>query len=148
MFLIVLISVIIYIIGVIAIYHNMYNIDKIRKIKFIILGFIVVLIITSVLVLISSNNIVIENREYKSYKNYIGITKTTSILLFAPINAIISLPYMGNLLNQYTEKRITKEQLKKKILIFGVVLVLIIIFEVSYIKDFETGLIKNALNRK
>lgn len=146
MFLILVISLIIYIIGVIAIYHNMYSVDKSKKIQFIMVGFLVILLLTMLLVFISSNNINIENREYKSYSQYISTTKTMSILLFAPINSIIVLPYIGNLLNKYTDQRINGEQLKKKILICAVILILVVIFEIGYVKDFQTGLIKNALN--
>ena len=146
MFLILVISLIIYIIGAIAIYHNMYSVDKSKKIQFIMVGFLVILLLTMLLVFISSNNINIENREYKSYSQYISTTKTMSILLFAPINSIIVLPYIGNLLNKYTDQRINGEQLKKKILICAVILILVVIFEIGYVKDFQTGLIKNALN--
>lgn len=148
MFLIVIISLIIYIIGAIAIYHNMYSVDKSKKIQFIIVGFLVILLLTMFLVFISSNNIKLENREYNSYSQYIGTTKTMSILLFAPINSIIVLPYIGNLINKYTDKRINEEQLKKKILIFVAILILVVIFEIGYVKDFQTGLIKSALEAK
>ncbi len=145
MVLIVIISLIIYIIGAIAIYHNMYSIDKAKKIRFIVIGFIIVLIITIVLVSVSSNNIEIQNKEYKSYEPYINTTKTMSILLFAPINSIISLVYIANILNKYTDKRIDENKLTKRFLIFGIILILVIIFEIGYITDFETGLITNAL---
>lgn len=134
---IVIISLTIYTIAAIAIYYNLYNFDKTKKIKFIILGCIIILLITTIIVLISSINI--------EEKEYLGITKTTSILLFAPINSIIVLPYIGHLLNKYKDKKITEEQLKKKFLIALVLLIIIVIFELGYIKDFQTGLIQNAI---
>ena len=147
MVLIIIISLIIYIIGAIAIYHNMYSIDKAKKIRFIVVGFIIVLAITIVLVAVSSNNIIIKDTEYKAYKPYIGTTKTMSTLLFAPINSIISLVYIANILNKYTDKRIDENKRAKRVLIFGIILILLVIFEIGYIRDFETGLITNALKR-
>ena len=143
MFFIIIISLIIYTIATIAIYHNLYNFEKSKKIKFIILGYLAVLIITIIIVFISSANMEIE---YKTYKEYINITKSASILLFAPINTILFLTYAGNVLNKHKDKRINDEQLKKKFIILFLLLIVIIIFEVGYIKDFETGLIRGAIN--
>lgn len=133
---IVIISIVIYTVAAIAIYYNLYNFDKTKKIKFIILGSIIILIITTIIVFISSINI--------EKKEYLGITKTTSILLFAPINSIMVLPYIGHLFNKYKDKRITEEQLKRKLLIALVLLILVVIFELGYIKNFQIGLIQNA----
>lgn len=119
------------------IYHNMYNYDKGSRIKLLIAGFIITFIITVIICNISSGSI-------NTNANYLSIVRNTAILLFAPINAIISLPYIGNVLNKYKEKRITKEQLKKRLIIFSVILIIIVIFEVGYIKDFEIGLLKSA----
>ena len=141
MFFIAMISIIIYIIAIIAIYHNVYNFDKSQKIKFIIIGCIIILVITILLVLLGSANVELPNKEIKDYKEYLGITKTTSILLFAPINAIMVLPYVGNLLNKYIEKRISEEKIKRKFLFLLIIMVVIGIFEVSYIKDFQIGLL-------
>ena len=100
--LIFIISLVIYVIAGFVIYHNMYNFDKSEKIKMIILGFIVTLIMTTIICFISSNNINTENTQY------ISIIRNTSILLFSPINSIIFIPYIGNLLNKYKDsKKIT-----------------------------------------
>lgn len=137
MLLIFIISIIIYIVAGIMIYHNLYNYDKSSKIKFIIFSFIIVFAITVIICFISTNGI---NEDSK----YIRISRNTSILIFAPINAIISLPYMCNTFNKYKAKRINETNLKRRIIIFSIVLILILIFEIGYIKDFEIELINNA----
>lgn len=141
MLLIFIISIIIYIVAGVMIYHNMYNYDKSSKIKLIIIGFIITLIITVIICFIST-------RKINANANYISVARNTSILLFAPINAIISLPYIYNILNKYKDERISEAQLKKRILIFSIILIFIFIFELSYIKDFETGIISNAVKSK
>lgn len=107
MLLIFIISIIIYIIATIMIYHNIYNYDKVNKIKIIIIGFIVTFIITVIICFISSNG-------SSTNANYNSIARNTAILLFAPINSIISLPYVGNLLNKYKGKTINDTRAKKE----------------------------------
>ena len=148
MFLIFIISIIIYVVAAIAIYHNVYNFEQNKKILFIIIGLIVVFIATWILVTICSSNIEIPNREYKSYEEYIGTTKLTALLLFAPINAIIFLPYIGNTLNKYAEDRIDKEQVQKRFLILLLIIFVVSIFEIGYVKDFQIGLIEGALRSR
>ena len=136
--LIFVISIILYIVAIVMTYHNVYNLEKINRIKLIVLGFISTFIITLIVCMISSSSI---NSEY------LPMVKKMTILLFSPINAIIILPYTGNILNKYKEKKIDKKILKKKFLILVMILVIIFIFEIGYIKDFENGLITNAMKR-
>ncbi len=133
-----IISFIIYVIAGFMIYHNMYNFDKSKKIKTIIIGFIITLILTIIICCISSNNIDIENTQY------VSIIRNTSILLFSPINSIIFIPYICNLLNKYKDNRIDEQQLKKRLIILCIILILIVIFELNYIKDFQIGLLRNV----
>ncbi len=137
MLLISIISIIIYIVAGVMIYHNLYNYDKSSKIKLMAIGFIITFIITVIICFISASGI-------NASANYVSIARNSSILIFAPINAVISLPYICNMFNKYKEKRINETQLKRKILIFSIILIFIVIFEMSYIKDFEIGLINNA----
>ncbi len=139
MLLISIISIIIYIVAGVMIYYNLYNYDKSSKIKLMIIGFIITFIATVIICFISANGI-------SASANYVSIARNTSILIFAPINAIISLPYICNVLNKYKDRRINETQLKRKILIFSIILILIFIFEMAYIKDFEMGLISSAIN--
>ena len=141
MLLIFIISIIIYIIAGVMIYYNMYNYDKLIKIKMIVSGFIIVFIITVIICFISTGGI---NANVK----YISIARNASILIFAPINAIISLPYISNTFNKYKDKRINQTELKKRILIFSIILIFVLIFEIGYIEDFETGIINSAISNK
>ena len=132
-----IISFIIYVIAGFMIYHNMYNFDKSKKIKTIIIGFIITLILTIIICCISSNNIDIENTQY------VSIIRNTSILLFSPINSIIFIPYICNLLNKYKDNRIDEQKLKKRLIILCIILIFIVIFELNYIKVFQIRLLRN-----
>ncbi len=107
MLLILTISIIIYVIAGVMIYHNMYNYDKFSQIKLITIGFIVTLIVTVIICFISTSGMVANSK-------HISVARNTAILIFAPINAIISLPYIYNSLNKYKDKRIDKARVKKE----------------------------------
>lgn len=138
MFIISIISIIIYLIGTLTIWTNIYEFEKEKKIKFIISGIAIIFIITWIIVLISSGGIQVEN-------SYLKIAKTTSLLIFAPINTIFAVPYLGNMLNKYKQNRIDEEKLKKRLLVWGIVLLVIVIFEINYINTFEIGLLRNVI---
>ncbi len=93
-----IISIIIYTIGIVIIYHNTYNLEKIEKIKFTLISAIIIFIITIIICNISTKNIQVENEEY------LKITKTTAILILSPINLIILVPYLAAGINKHKEK--------------------------------------------
>lgn len=135
MIIIAIISIIIYIVAIVAIYYNINELDKNQKIIFIIVGIIVVLILTTIICSITSSQIKIGNKEQ------IKITKTTAILIFSPINAIIFLPFVGNTLNKYKEENIDNEKIKKRLILLGVLVIIVMMIELGYIKDFQNGLL-------
>ena len=133
------ISIIIYIVAILMISTNIYEFEKDKKIQFIIVGVAIILISTWFIIQISSNGIYMDNKEV------LYIAKVTSILIFAPINTILVLPYLGNLINQYKQKRLNEETIRKKIIRFLVVLSIIVIVEINYIKSFEIGLVSSIV---
>jgi len=141
MFLVFIISDVIYIVATVMIYHNVYNLEKVEKIELIVIGFIITFIITAVICSISTGNIVTNNTEMLS------ITKNTAMWIFAPINAIIAVPYIGNCINKYKANKINSSKLKKRIGILLIVFFFLMIIETGYIKDFQMGLLQSTLNR-
>lgn len=139
MFIISIISIIIYIIAILMISTNIYEFEKEKKIQFIILGIIAMAILTWIIVSISSMGIQVENKEY------LKISKLSSVLIFAPINTMFMLPYLGNIMNKLKQERLTNGQVKIRILILLFILVMIAIIEVSYIKSFQIGMLENAI---
>lgn len=134
-----IISMIIYIVAILMITTNTYEFEKEKKIKFILIGIIVVLIITWIMVFISSSGIQVED------KHYLSTVKITSVLIFAPINTIFALPYLGNVMNQYKQKRLNEKNKKKRLIILAIVLFIIMIIEISYMKSFELGLLSSVI---
>lgn len=137
---IMMISLIIYAVAAISIYHNIYSFEKNEKIKFIIFGFAVVLFISIIICNISTSIVPNSN-------GYEKILKNTAILLAAPINSIICIPYIGNVINKYKVNIINEKQLRKRIIIEAIVIGIIVIFEIGYIKNFEIGLLANGIRK-
>lgn len=141
MFVIMILSLILYAIAIAIIYPNLYGMDKPQKIKFMAIGIGVIIVVTIVLCSISSSQIIIEN------KGITGITRNVAILIFAPINTMILLPFLGSSLNQYKEKQIVQHQMKKRMFIEIVLLLVVIIIEIGYIKNFQLGLLNSVIHR-
>lgn len=139
MFIVSIISIAIFAIAILMISTNIYEFEKEKKIYFITIGIIVIVILTWIIVNISSIGIQVENKEY------LRISKLSSVLIFAPINAIFTLPYLGNIINKLKQERLTNGQAKLRVLILLVILVLLAIMEASYIKNFQIGILSNAI---
>ena len=139
MFIVSIISIAIFAIAILMIYTNIYEFEKEKKIQFIIIGIIVMVIFTWIIVSISYIGIKIENKEY------LKISKISSVLIFAPINVIFALPYLGNIINKLKQDRLTNGQVKLRVLILLAILVILAIMEVGYIKSFQIGILSNAI---
>lgn len=123
-----------YIISVISTYQNMFAFDKINRIVYLIIGFLIITIIT---VIISKTNLQIDNKEL------IKVIQRATQVIFIPLNALITLPVIANIISKYKIKSITEKNLTKKILIISILYIGFIIFERNYIKDFQTGVLSN-----
>ncbi len=136
MFVIVMISIIIYIIAGLVIYHNLSSLEKKQKIKFILGGMIVITLFTVIICTITTAKINIQS------KQVIGITRITEILIFSPINSTIWLPYIGSTLSKYKAKEIDDKKLKKRAIIAILIIIITVIVEISYIDNFQTQLLR------
>ena len=139
MFIITVISIAIYIIAILMVTTNIYEFKKEQKLNFIIIGIFVILIITWIIVAFSSNGIEVGE------ERFLKTAKMVSVLLFAPINTIFALPYLGNVLNKYKQERLKPEQVQKRLLVLGIALIFVMIIEANYIKTFEIGLLGNVI---
>lgn len=138
MFIISIISIAIYVIAILMISTNIYEFEKEKKVKFILIGIAIIFIVTYLLVLFCSMGIQVEER-------YLKTAKMTSLLIFAPINTIFALPYLGHIMNLYKQKRINEDKMKKRVLILTILLLIVFTIENSYIKNFELGLLSSIV---
>lgn len=135
------VSMVLYAIGMVIVYHNIPAFEKPQKVRLIAIGMVVTLILTFILCNIVAGKI----EGYQ--KELIDTTKNIAILLFSPINFIILIPYLGSILSKNKDEAINDTQLKKRLFILAILIVIIIIVELGYIKDFCLGSLFSIVNK-
>lgn len=126
-----------YVISIISTYQNMFAFDKTNRIVYLITGFFIVSVVT---VIMSKANLQIDNKEL------IKIIQNSTQIIFIPLNALITLPIIANIMSKYKAKAITEDKLKRRILLIVIIYIIFFIFEKKYITNFQTGVLSN-INR-
>ena len=106
------------------------------KIKFILIGLMVLSLITWIIFNLSKIGIQYPNEDIMKELRKI------SVLLFIPINGFLSLPHMASIKSELNQVTRDDEKIKRKIIILGIVLILAIIIEILYLNDFQNGIIE------
>ena len=129
------IAFIIFVIACIAIYHNTNSYEPKKRILFIVVGMVLMYGITSLMCTTNLNGIQVKNGQ--------AVEDTVSVMkwIFTPINALISLCSIGNTLGKAKDQEITTDKAGKRLVIIAIALIIIFIFESSYIKNFITTLL-------
>ena len=110
------------------------------RIKYIVIGIFLVTIVTTIIFAISKIGINYPKAEImKKVRNI-------AILLFTPINGFLSLPHIATIKNDI-KINAKEEKVKKKIIILGIIIIISLIVEINYLKDFQNGII-GILNSK
>ena len=133
---IITISIIIYLINIAWTWKSLGDLSKSKKVAFIVIGLIAIYIITTIVFFISQNGVQYENEES------IGTIKNVLVAIFAGINGIILLPQMAKILDKVKEGEIEKNQLRNRIILWLVVLLICLIFECGYMKDTQEGILE------
>lgn len=91
--------------------------------------------ITSIICAIDVNGIDVPNED--------ALNDTLSVIkmIFTPINAMITLASIGNVVGKVKDQEITTEKAGKRLIIIVIAIVIIFIFETNYIKNFITGVL-------
>ena len=105
------------------------NIEKNRKILYIICGIFITWIITYIIYNVSKMGITYENQEIMK------TIRKVFVLVFTIVNGYILLPYSFNILEKIKNAEIGKEKVQKKIIIILVVFIIIAIFESKYLSN-------------
>lgn len=130
-----IVAFIIFVISCVTIYHNTNAFEPIKRIIFIILGLFIMYVITSIICSIKTSGLVIESEG--ALKETINVIK----IIFVPINAMIGMSIIGNILGKLKEKTIDMGKAKKRLIIGIILFIIIILFEASYIGSFITYLL-------
>ena len=112
-----------------------------EKIKFIIIGLIILFICTIIIFAISKTGIKYPNDEVLKQ------VRCIAIFLCVPINGYISLPHIAKIKSDIYTNSIEEEKSKKRIIILVSIITIITILEIFYLKDFQRGIINNLVNK-
>lgn len=137
---IILIIVILFLVLIGWMWNSLGNIEKLTKCICIVGGLVVVYIITFIIYNISKIGITYENKETMK------LIQTVFVLLFTIINGYIILPYVFKKLDQINNEEIEKEKFKKSIIILLIVILIVGIFERSYLGNIQQGIL-NMINK-
>ena len=133
---IIIITIAIYIILITWSWKSLGNIETTKKIITIAIGIIAIYLITWFVFNISKQGIVYENEQIAS-----SIGKVI-ISIFAGVNGLIIMPFIGKLLDKVNEDEIEKQVFSRKILIIVVIFLIILWLECGYMKDTQEGILK------
>ncbi len=135
MTLIIIGAILIFVVSMIWMWHNLGNIEKPRKIAFMIIGLLIMYGFTVVLYTISSSNIAYPSEEIQK------TVSNTLILVFTGLNALIFLPFIANLVDKILEEEIDKKQAKRRIIILLIIFVICVFVEKGYLGSTQEGII-------
>lgn len=135
MTLIIIGAILIFVVSMIWMWHNLGNIEKPRKIAFMIIGLLIMYGFTVVLYTISSSNIAYPSEEIQK------TVSNTLIWVFTGLNALIFLPFIANLVDKILEEEIDKKQAKRRIIILLIIFVICVFVEKGYLGSTQEGII-------
>ena len=136
------ITIILYIVLAIWIWHNLGGIEKAKKVGIIVIGILIIYFITSIIFSFSKQGIVYENLEIAK------IVKNTIVIIFTGVNGLILLPYIAKILDKINENEIEKNTFIKSLTIIAIIFVVCIFLETGYMKSTQQGILQiyNSIN--
>ena len=130
------VTIILYIILISFTVHNLGTVmDTKIKIAFVVVNILIVFIATLVTFYISSSGIQYDNIEI------LNKIRNLIIAVFVPVNGIALLPYSASVVSKIGTKEITEDGFKKRLIIILIIFIIILIFECSYFKKIQLGIL-------
>ena len=133
---IIIIILAIFCVLIIGTWHYLGNIDKTKKIVFIVIGSFVSYLITMLLFSISKSGITYPSDEIEQ------MVQNMIVTVFTGLNGILVLPYLGRLWDKMSEEEITKQQFQKRICILLIIAIIVFILESNYLNGVQSGILE------
>ena len=133
---IIIIMLAIFCVLIIGTWHYLGNIEKTRKIVFIIIGIFASYLITMLLFSISKSGITYPSDEIEQ------MVQNMIVIVFTGLNGILMLPYLGRLWDKMSEEEITKQQFQKRICILLIIAIIVFILESNYLNGVQSGILE------
>ncbi len=106
-----------------------------QKIFYVIVGLIILTIVTLIIFNISKGSVDYPNIEIMKQ------IRRIALLIFIPINGFLSMPHFASIFKEMGTGT-NDQKTKKKTIILAIVIIISIIIEITYLKDFQNGIIK------
>ena len=133
---IILITIIIYLVMIIWTWKALGEIEKPKKVLFILIGVFAIYLITLLVNSFAQNGIEFEKEAIaKELKNIL-------VLVFTGLNAMIVLPFIARTLEKVDSGEIEKDELSKKIVILIIIFIISMIIECNYMKNTQEGILE------
>lgn len=117
-------------------WHNLDTVEGQKRIAYIIISTIIIAIITLITFNMSTSGIDYQNTKIE------GSIRNMLVAIFTPINGLIVIPYLANMLSKISLEKITQKEFKTKAVIMTIILLIVLIFECGYLKDIQLGIIE------
>lgn len=109
------------------------------KILFLIIGTMMVSLVTLILFSVSRLGVSYPKPEM------VGAVRRIILLVFVPINGLIILPQIANVVGKVKKDKITQDEFQRKAIIMLIIIIVMVIIECIYFKNIQTGII-NIIN--
>lgn len=116
-------------------WHNLGNIDRVKKTLTIIIGLVILCLITFILFNISKQEV-----QYSS-EEQMNSVRIILVLTFTIINGLIVLPVISKLFSRVNDKSINNDEATKQLLIILAIFFVIMIFECIYLKNIQNEIL-------
>lgn len=131
------ITIILYILLISSTMHSLKLVESTKvKIGFIVTGFILMLVSIWVTFYISISGLNYENAQI------VGRVRNLLVAVFVPVNGLIVMPYLAKMLSKIGSNELTQEKFKKRLIILAIIYFAILIFECSYFKSTQIGILE------
>jgi len=132
-----LVIVILFLVFLFWTWNNTRYFDNVlAKILFVIIGTLSIALITYIIFLISTSNIYYMNNKIYS------ILRNVILLVFIPINGFLTLPRIANMIGKIKKDEITGKKLKKYMILFIIITIIVIVIEVYYFKGIQNRIMQ------
>ena len=132
---IIVIALIIYFINIAWTWKSLGEIEKSQKVIFIIVGLLILFIITLITFNISTRNI-----QYQ-HQGETQLIRNVLVAIFTGINGIIIMPQLAKILEKAKNGDLEKNQIRNRIILWIIVLIICIIFECGYMESTQQGIV-------
>lgn len=132
---IIVIALIIYFINIAWTWKSLEEIEKSRKVIFIIVGLLILFIITLITFNISTRNI-----QYQ-HQGQTQLIRNVLVAIFTGINGTIIMPQLAKILEKAKNGDLEKNQIRNRIILWIIVLIICIIFECGYMESTQQGIV-------